>query len=72
MTKIKCFVQLLLKKLKIVQIDATYKVIWQGYPTLIVGTSDKNRVFRPVAIAVRKCEVAADFCFISEALNTFD
>ncbi|GBO13675.1 hypothetical protein AVEN_119247-1 [Araneus ventricosus] len=35
-----------------VQTDATYKLIWQGYPVLIVGSSDMNRTFHPFAIAV--------------------
>jgi hypothetical protein len=31
--------------------DATYKLIWQGYPVLIVGTTDIDRVFHPYGLA---------------------
>ncbi|GBM65566.1 hypothetical protein AVEN_169848-1 [Araneus ventricosus] len=34
-----------------VQTDATYKLIWQGYPVLIVGSSDMNQTFHPFAMA---------------------
>ncbi|GBN13390.1 hypothetical protein AVEN_13845-1 [Araneus ventricosus] len=47
-----------------VQTDATYKLIWQGYPVLIVGSSDMNRTFHPFAIAVCSNETESDFAFI--------
>lgn len=61
-----------LKKTQMVQVDATYKVIWQGYPLIIAGTSDKDQVFHPFAIAVCKGESADDFGFIFDALHNFD
>lgn len=61
-----------LKKSDMVQIDATYKIIWQGYPVMIVGTSDKGQVFHPFAIAVCKGESANDFGYIFDALHNFD
>ncbi|GBO43001.1 hypothetical protein AVEN_253874-1 [Araneus ventricosus] len=42
----------LMIKTERVQTDATYKLIWQGFPVLIVGSSDMNRTFLPFAIAV--------------------
>lgn len=61
-----------LEKSLMVQIDATYKLIWQGYPVMVVGTSDKNHVFHPFAIAVCKGESGNDFTFIFDALHNFN
>lgn len=36
---------------KIVHADATYKLIWQGFPVLIVGTTDRDKSFHPFALA---------------------
>lgn len=36
------------------QADPTYKVMWQGYPLLIMGCSDKNDTFHPFCLAVCK------------------
>lgn len=44
-------------------------MIWQGYPVLIVGTSDICRVFHPLAVAVCYSETEADFAFIFNALK---
>ena len=52
--------------------DATYKLLWQGYPVLIVGTADANHVFHPFAVAVIKGETEKDFAFIFEALHEAD
>lgn len=49
--------------------DATYKCIWQGYPVLMVGTSDMNRKFHPIGIAVCTAESGADFEFVFNAIN---
>ena len=32
--------------------DATYSVNWNGFPLLIVGTSDLNRKFHPLGLAI--------------------
>lgn len=60
-----------LKKNQLVQIDET-KLIWQGYPILIIGTSDNNQVFHPFAIGLTKTENSDDFAFIFEALHSYD
>ncbi|KAK7098959.1 hypothetical protein V1264_003169 [Littorina saxatilis] len=39
-----------------VHADATYKLIWQGFPVLILGYSDANRMFHPLGLAVTKNE----------------
>jgi hypothetical protein len=48
--------------------DATYKLIWQGFPVLIVGTSDAYKRFHPIGLAVCTNERAADFQFLFEAV----
>lgn len=32
--------------------DATYKLMWQGFIVLVVGTTDRNRQFRLIGVAV--------------------
>ena len=51
------------------QTDATYKLTWQGYPVLLVGTSDADKVFHPFALAVTKGETTTDFTFLFQALH---
>lgn len=62
----------LIRRSRLVQIDATYKLIWQGYPVIIVGTSDANHVFHPFAVAVTKGETAEDFAFVFRAVHEAD
>lgn len=47
----------------------TYKRIWQGYPVLIVGTSDICIVFHPLAVVVCYSKTAVDFSFMFNALK---
>lgn len=49
--------------------DATYKLIWQGFPVFLVGTSDMHRHFHMFGIGVCTNEANADFEFIFNALN---
>lgn len=49
--------------------DATYKLIWQGYPVLVVGTTDKIRQFHPFGLCICSNEQTADFVFLFEALK---
>lgn len=44
--------------------DATYKLIWQNFPVLMVGTTDLARKFHPIGVAVCKTEQQKDFNFI--------
>ena len=48
--------------------DATYKLIWQGYPVLITGYSDANRQFHPISLAITMDEAKEDFHFIFAAV----
>lgn len=52
----------------LVRTDATYKLTWQGYPMLHVGTSDVVKVFHPYTATVTKGETAEDFAFLFRAL----
>jgi hypothetical protein len=49
--------------------DATYKLIWQGYPVLVVGTTDKIIQFHPFGLCICSNEQTADFVFLFEALK---
>jgi len=55
-----------------VQLDATYKVVWQGCPLMVFGTSDHNQVFHPYGLAVCNAESTEDFRFIFQSLHNFD
>ena len=59
-----------LQKSMMVQCDGTFKVVWQGYPLVLVGTSDQDRKFHPYAVAVCKGEGTDDFSFIFESLRS--
>lgn len=49
--------------------DATYKLVWQGYPVLQIGTTDLHRKFHPFGLAVCTHETQADFKFIFGSLK---
>jgi len=49
--------------------DATYKLIWQGFPCLIVGTTDMDKQFHPYGFAVCSNEKQKDFEFVFNSLQ---
>ncbi len=49
--------------------DSTYKLIWNGFPVLICGTSDKNKVFHPFGLSVCTKEKEHDYQFMFECLQ---
>lgn len=49
--------------------DATYKLLWQGFPVLVVGTTDLNRMFHLIGIAVCRSEKEEDFEFLFESVQ---
>ena len=53
---------------KLLQVDAIYKLLWLGYPVLIIGTRDANNVFHPFGLSLSKDEKANDFAFIFKSL----
>lgn len=59
------------KESRMVQCDATYKLLWNGFPVLIAGTTDCSRVFHPFVLSVTTGETAQDFEFIFRAIRKF-
>lgn len=59
-------------KSDLVQVDATYKITWQGYPLIVIGTTDKSHTFHPFGVALCKGETAADFAFVFRSLQKFN
>ena len=54
-----------------IHLDATYKLIWQGYPVLTIGITDSNRKFHVLGYGVTSTdENTTDFVFLLEALKT--
>ncbi len=49
--------------------DATYKLIWQGFPVLIIGTTDLKKVFHPFGLAICSNEKTKDFEFIFRSVQ---
>jgi len=47
----KILLSLALKEDIIINADTTYKLIWQGFPVLLLGTTDHNRKFHLRGIA---------------------
>ena len=48
--------------------DGTYKCIYQGYPVLIVGSTDKCKVFRPFELDLVIQETTLKYEFIHKSL----
>ena len=48
--------------------DATYKLIYQGFPVLLLAISDANRRTHPVALSVSSHEDAEAFQFLLQTL----
>ncbi|CAF3126805.1 unnamed protein product [Rotaria sp. Silwood2] len=49
--------------------DATYKLVWQGFPVLIIGTTDLNKAFHPFGLAICSNEKTKDFEFIFNCIQ---
>ena len=45
-------------------------MIWQGYPVLIVGTTDRAKQFHPFGLSVCINETQEDFAFIFKSLKS--
>ena len=52
--------------------DATYKVLWQGFPIMVFRTSDHNQVFHPYGLAVCNAESTKYFRFIFQNLHNYN
>lgn len=49
--------------------DGTYKLIWQGFPVLVVGFTDRIRRFHPIGVCVTTNERTADFNFLFHSVK---
>lgn len=49
--------------------DATYKCVWQGYPVLLVGSTDSDRKFHPFGVCVASTERTRDFEFLFNSIK---
>lgn len=49
--------------------DATYKVNWNGFPALVVGTTDRDRKFHLIGISVCSGETEKDFEFTFQSVK---
>jgi hypothetical protein len=57
------------EKTKHICADATYKLLQHGYPLLVVGTTDKARMFHPFGIALCSNEKSEAFSFIFKSIK---
>lgn len=58
-------------KSNIVHIDATYKLIWSGFPVFVIGTTDMQRKFHLIGVGVSVFEQEPDFAFMLQSVRTF-
>lgn len=56
-------------KYKTICVDATYKVVYNGFPLLIMGSIDANRRFHLIAASLCVSETTTDFKFFFEAVK---
>lgn len=49
-------------------VDATYKLNWNGFPYMVVGTIDRRKKFHPLCFALYVNETTEDFRFIFDTL----
>lgn len=54
----------------ILHVDATYKLLWHGLPTMVLGTTDHNNFFHLIAVGVSTNEKQADFEFMFSSLKS--
>lgn len=59
----------ILKNVKTICIDATYKNNWYGYPLMVLGTVDRTKRFYPLVYACCSHERASDYGFIFECVK---
>lgn len=59
-------------KSNMVQIDATYKLVWESFPIFVIGCSDQNRVFHPFGISVSGGESHHEFGFVFSAIKKYN
>ena len=52
-----------------IAVDATYKLVWQGYPAMMIGSTDRGCHYQPFGFAVCTNEETVDYKFIFETLK---
>lgn len=55
--------------MKSINADATYKLNIFGFPVIIIGSTDKNKSFHPLCIAITTYEKADDYRFVFYCLK---
>lgn len=55
---------------KRIHVDATYQLNLQGYPLIVIGNTDSNRSFYPLAFALTSTESTDDYNFVFSALKS--
>lgn len=50
-------------------VHATYKIIWQGFPVFVCGTTDQNQKLHPLCLAVASNEQKEDYKLIFQGLQ---
>ncbi|CAF0979499.1 unnamed protein product [Brachionus calyciflorus] len=49
--------------------DATYKLVYEGYPSLTIGTTDQNKKFHHFGIGITTNEKQEDYTFLFQTLK---
>ena len=44
--------------------DATYKLLWHGFPVFLIGVTDMKRKFHPISLSICCNEETKDYEFI--------
>lgn len=55
---------------RVIHADSTYKILYQGYPIQVFGTTDKQRKFHLIAVGVSSNENEDTFGFMFEAIRS--
>lgn len=50
-------------------IDATYKLNWNGFPLVVLGTVDRKKRFHPLLYACTSHETTDDYAFVFESVR---
>lgn len=50
--------------------DATYKLVWQGFPFLVMGTVDRAKKFHPLCFSCTSHEQQDDFEFLFQTIKS--
>ena len=52
-----------------IQVDSTYKLIWNGFLVLVFGFNDLDNVFHPICISITSNETNRDYEFLFGAIQ---